>query len=98
MVLVEVTVQVPQRAMICTMLGPAVEAFLMSALMRFVHLSMEPIVRRMIAGVSAVGGVRVIVGRGRRGCGGQGQRGCCHQGFRHSHGGLQVRALQLIER
>jgi hypothetical protein len=57
MPLVKVAVQVAQGAMIGTVLGSAVEAFLMCASVGLVHFAVEPIVRRMIASVSIVGGV-----------------------------------------
>jgi len=59
MVLVKVAMLVPQRAMIGTVFASAVEALLMSAFVGAVHPSVEPVVRRMIACVSVVGGVRV---------------------------------------
>ena len=52
MILVEVIVQVPQRAMVCTVLGGAVETILMRAPVRFSHFTVELPVLRMIACVA----------------------------------------------
>ena len=95
MILVEIAMQVTQRAVIRTVLGSAVEALLVSALVSFVHFSMKPIVRRMIARVSVIV-ARIAMGEGRCGCGGQSQRSRCHQGFCYLHWGVAELATELI--
>ena len=62
MVFVKVAMQIPQGAMVGTMFGFAVKPVLMGALVGFVHLSVEPVVLRMIACMPVVVGVRVVVG------------------------------------
>jgi len=95
MILVEIAMQVTQRAVIRTVLGSAVEALLVSASVSFVHFSMEPIVRRMISRVSVIV-ARIVMGDGRCGCGGQSQRGRCHQAFCYRHWGVSELATELV--
>src|SRR5262249_2378557 len=77
MIFVKVIVQVPQGAMIRTVLGSAVETLLMSAPVRLVYFPVEPVVSRVIACVSTVV-VVIVVGQGRRSSCGQRQR-CGHR-------------------
>src|SRR5262245_61027256 len=54
MILVKITMQVPQGSVIGTMLFAAVETFLVSTLVRFVHLAMESPVFPVITSMPTV--------------------------------------------
>ena len=84
MVFVEVSMQVPQRAMIGAVLGSAVETVFMSALVGFVDFSVEAVMFPMIACVLVIVVVRLVSRGGHHRCG-QSQRCGRQYGFRHGH-------------
>src|SRR5262249_1287223 len=84
MILVEITVQVPQGAMVSTMLGSAVKAVLMGPLVGFIHFPVEAVMFPMIACVLVIVVVR-LVSRGRHRSCGQRQRCGRNYGLRHGH-------------
>src|SRR5215831_2162584 len=86
MIFVEVTVQVPQGTMKGAVLGFAIEAVFMGALVGFVYFPVEAVVLPVV--------VVVIVSRGRNGSCGQRQCRGRHYGFRHGHG--RSPSLQLL--
>src|SRR5262245_5997062 len=72
MVVVEILMQVPQRAMIGAVLRSAIEPLLVSALVSPGDITMEPPVLPVIASMPVVVGVVGVVGERRRG-------GCRHR-------------------
>jgi hypothetical protein len=81
MIFVEVFVPVPEGSMVRAVLGSAVEAVLMGALVGFVRISVETVMFPMIARVLVV----VVVSRGRHGHCGQSQRCGRDYGLCHGH-------------
>src|SRR5215470_2101228 len=84
MILVEITVQVPQGTMVSTMLGFAVKPVLMGALVGFIHFPVEAVMFPMIACVLVIVVVRLVSRGGHHRCG-QSQRCGRQYGFRHGH-------------